>query len=383
MFDEMKHDEWNEIEARLEEEDEEEESGEEDEADAREAEEAAREELEDSVGAKLKETFAEDDPGGEEDEEEEPGEEDEEDGDKDTPGDDEDDEPGDEDSDSGDEDDELEAAADDAPTLPDAYRRSLKAYDWTDDEIDNNLAQLGDGFIATAAKIHSNRNRELADWAAAGRRARERQETGRDNPADSRQDQQASDSPSQGLKPINAEELKERYGDDDMVDALVGPLNKTIEAINRQAEQLESGRRAAEQAEIERVSKHVDEFFDDDRLSDYSELYGTSQKGLSEDQLQHRNKVVDTAFDLISGAQALRNQQMNLDEALELAHDVVSKDFNETKVRSKIKKQAKRRSRSLSMKPASKADDLTKDSGTKTRSELEAATRQRLAKVFG
>src|SRR6266850_2502584 len=30
-----------------------------------------------------------------------------------------------------------------APTLPAAYRRSLKAYEWTDEEIDANLQALG------------------------------------------------------------------------------------------------------------------------------------------------------------------------------------------------------------------------------------------------
>lgn len=46
----------------------------------------------------------------------------------------------------------------DSPTLPDSYRRSLKAYGWTDDEIAQNLKSLGSSFIGTAAKIHSNRN---------------------------------------------------------------------------------------------------------------------------------------------------------------------------------------------------------------------------------
>ncbi|KKL89127.1 hypothetical protein LCGC14_1917790, partial [marine sediment metagenome] len=74
------------------------------------------------------------------------------------------------------EDDTVEAAdegdsAPTAPILPSSHRRSLAAYGWSDEEIDQNLEVLGEKFIDVASKLHANRNEEVSAWAQAGRRA--------------------------------------------------------------------------------------------------------------------------------------------------------------------------------------------------------------------
>jgi hypothetical protein len=365
----------------------------------------ARSQLEDRVRGSLSEVFGDEDgpddapsdeekpEGGEEspeDGEESPEDDEEESPENQDEGEEEDPEDG-SDADAGDEDAAEEAAAEgqndpDAPTLPDAYRRSLKAYGWKDEEIDQNLKALGTNFVSTASRIHENRNAELANFAAAGRQARERQQVPLDQ--DGQQDQQQTaqeKSPLKALKPVNADQLKEKYGEDELVDAIVGPVNATVEAINAIIPSLQAGQQAAQQAEVERVSRQVDEFFGNEELKSYSELYGSSQEGLNEAQLETRNKVLDTAYDLITGAATLRNQQLSLNEALGLAHEIVSKDFKETAVRQEVKKKAKKRNRGLSMKPTkgSGRNALDRKGEPRDRSELESRTRSRLKSVFG
>lgn len=284
-----------------------------------------------------------------------------------------------------DEGDAEEAAVEDehdpnAPTLPDSHRRSLKAYGWKDEEIDQNLRALGAGFISTAARIHENRNAELAHYAAAGRSARDQQTPTQE----SRVPSSGTSSVPNGLQRIDAAALKEKYGDDDLVDALVGPVNATVDAINKMLPTLQAGQQAAQQAEVDRVGAAIESFFNTDALKPYQSLYGSVKTGLTEANVQVRNRVLETAYDLITGASALRQQHIPLEEGLTLAHELVSKDFKTTAVREGIKKEAKKRQRGLSLKPSKTRTQAMRDpSGTpRNRAELEARTRDRLRAVF-
>jgi hypothetical protein len=117
----------------------------------------------------------------------------------------------------------------------------------------------------------------------------------------------------------------------------------------------------------------------------YTELYGDNQKGLSDEQLQKRNQVLDTAYDLMVGASSFRNQQLPLPEALEHAHEIVAKDYKDTATRKGLKKQAKERNRGLSQKPSRKTGSSAKSQSGRPRSrnDLESRTKSRLKDVFG
>lgn len=278
--------------------------------------------------------------------------------------------------------DEDEPSDPNAPTLPGNYRRSLKAYGWTDDEINQNLRVLGPKFVETAQRIHDNRNAELATWAEAGRRNRE-QQGGSDGPkAGQTQDEQKGP---QALTPVDVAKLKEKYGDDDLIDEIVGPVNQVVQSINDMLPKLQAGNQtAAQQAEIEAVAQQVDGFFGGESLKPYRELYGDG-KNLTEEQFNRRNAVLDTAYDLIVGASSLRGQKLSLEEALQNAHDIVARDFRDKAVRSTIQKEAKRRNRGLTVKPTRRAQQETPASGgqPRTRRELEAKVSGKLREVFG
>jgi len=69
----------------------------------------------------------------------------------------------------------VAASESDAPTLPAAYRRSLKAAEWTDEEIDQAAKTQGAGFLSFAKKVHESRNAEVNRWAELGRAAKTQQ----------------------------------------------------------------------------------------------------------------------------------------------------------------------------------------------------------------
>jgi hypothetical protein len=244
------------------------------------------------------------------------------------------------------------------PTLPDSYRRSLKAYGWEDAEIDKNLAVLGNDFIATAAKIHSNRNAEVGQWAEVGRQARE-QQTAAAAAANSGKDVTKASSPSSGLQPIDVESLKKEYGDDTLITKFVGPFNAAIEQINTKVGQMdailpliEQMQQRAHQAELDMMSRQIDGFFGDKDLASYKEVYGAVGSELSKDHLTARNKVLEMADALIVGAQ-MQNRKLSFGEAMRMAHDSVSSGFKKQEVREELKQKLTTRAKGITLKPSS------------------------------
>jgi len=277
------------------------------------------------------------------------------------------------------EEEESEAAADlvdlddDAPTLPDAFRRSLVAYGYTDAEINRDLNKHGPAFVSTAAGIHSQRNQELAAWSAAGRAARDG-----DNVSHPANDQSAE------LQKLDVDALKAEFGDDEMIDRIVGRINPIIDRVTAMVPGIEKVQTDAKEQANAQLRKTVEGFFvSDDIASRYSTVYGDGNKTLNEPQLLNRQRVLEEADALVTGAQ-LQGRNLTVEQALQNAHDMVSHEFVQQATRKSIKKEAKTRNRGISQKPANRGKSKTKYVGpARTRDELYNRTEQRLKAVFG
>ena len=277
------------------------------------------------------------------------------------------------------EEEESEAAADlvdlddDAPTLPDAFRRSLVAYGYTDAEINRDLNKHGPAFVSTAAGIHSQRNQELAAWSAAGRAARDG-----DNVSHPANDQSAE------LQKLDVDALKAEFGDDAMIDQIAARINPIIDRVTAMVPGIEKVQTDAKEQANAQLRKTVEGFFvSDDIASRYSTVYGDGNKTLNEPQLLNRQRVLEEADALVTGAQ-LQGRNLTVEQALQNAHDMVSHEFVQQATRKSIKKEAKTRNRGISQKPANRGKSKTKYVGpARTRDELYDRTEQRLKAVFG
>lgn len=265
-----------------------------------------------------------------------------------------------------------------APTLPDAYVRSLKSRGWTDETIASDYQKLGVGFLDFAERTHRSRNEETAQMAAMGRKARD--ENAPTQPQ--QRQQQIAETPS-GLKPIDAAKLKEKYGEDEtMIDEIVGPVNAAIEHINKILPAVQQTQQRSQQAESEMLGQRVNEFFAGKELEPYKEVYGNPATAtLSGEHVAARNKVLELADALLVGAK-LQRRDLSLGEAMQMAHDAVSGDFKEQAVRTTIKKELKQRNQSITLKPTARnATGQFKGGGGKD-ARLAAVTAG-LKKAFG
>jgi hypothetical protein len=258
------------------------------------------------------------------------------------------------------------------PTLPAAYVRSLKAYDWTDAEISDAAKQPG--FLSTAAKIHQNRVKETAAWADQGRKVRQES-------APAPRETPVKTDPDIGeLKPLDAAELKKTFGEDKLIDVLVGPLNKAIERINRAMPVVEANQRTSEQAKLETLGNQIETFFGGKELEPFKNVYGSMKTGLKEDHIQSRNKVLELADALVLGAQK-QGRALTLGDALTLAHDSVSSGFKEQAVRTTIKNNMKTRNRGITLKPG--GSRVAPPTAVQSRKQLERKVGDALAATFG
>lgn len=262
-----------------------------------------------------------------------------------------------------------------APTFPGAWRRTLRAYDWTDDEIEDALSQEPNArasFMATAQKLHANRNAELAKWAEMGRRERNA------NPAEEKV-LPVSDTETGKFPLTNIDGLIEKHGNEDLVREIAGPFDKMLAEINAIMPDLVSGVQSIRESRKQVLTGQIERFFGSEDLKPYAEVYGAGSDSLSEDQEGTRNKVLEFADALVAGA-SLQGRKLSTDEALMLAHDSVSGGFKEKAIRTEIRKSVTVRSKGLSLKPTGV---VTPKTGPKTREQLEKDVKGRLAAVFG
>lgn len=261
-----------------------------------------------------------------------------------------------------------------APTLPDAVRRSLYAYGWEDDQIDTNLKTLGADFIRTASQIHSNRSQELSSWAEMGRRNQEQ------TLAPSQTGAVADPNAPSVLTPIDTKKMKEKYGEDAMIDEIVGPVNQVITRINAVLPQIQQGQTTVEGAGNIQLATLINEFFTSQDMKGYSELYG--DKAATPEQREARNRVVELADQICYGAQAQR-RRISVEEALMAAHDVVSADTRKKAIRNEIRSAVKNRSKSVSLKPSGRANRPNPNTKPRNERELEAKVGAAMEKAFG
>ncbi|MBE3139509.1 MAG: hypothetical protein IMZ53_02895 [Thermoplasmata archaeon] len=262
--------------------------------------------------------------------------------------------------------------------IPDAYRRAAIHNKWTDKHIDDLFKKDPELCLNTLKVLHDSQNQLSKDFAAIGRaRAKKPAEA----PAVKSEAKKADD--------IDIEKLRTEYGDDPLFAVITQLKQKvdSLEAIKPAAAAKEVDAEALNQRsrEIEVVNKEISSFFNDDSMKEYSDFYGAVPKGskdwkaLTGEQHANRWAVLHMADEIISGAETV-GQEVEVTDALNRAHAVISAPVIEKIIMERIKKTSAKRAKGISLQPAGgKAAEHT---GPLSQSDLEAHTATRLAKAF-
>jgi hypothetical protein len=272
------------------------------------------------------------------------------------------------------------AAAQAAPsTLPAAYVRTAKARGWTDEEIaDFSKANPGVA-LKTFERMHESRTKEINEWAELGRKVRSA-------PAASASPTSPVPTPAPSaptaLAPINVQEMVDKYGNKELIEALAGPVNAAINALGPIVQGAQAAREQSTKDAQAGLAKSVEDFFGDKTMKGYEAFYGPADfAAKTPAQVEAFKKVLDTADALRAGA-AYQGRDLSVNEALALAHDSVASGVKETIIRSQLQTKVQKRNAAISLRPTAQG---RREAGgpPKSRQELFGRTEDRLAKAFG
>jgi hypothetical protein len=243
--------------------------------------------------------------------------------------------------------------------------------------------------------MHAKANQQSAWFADAGRRMKELERQ-----ASGSQPTGQPPAPSQpvGLSEDQLRAYEAEYGPDNPLLAMyrqqqqmIGNLNDQLNTVNGRLskhdadmQQLEADRKAND-------AKKVVDFFNQDAVKPYGALYGQLKEGEMSFEslpLQHRinrDKVLELAGNIMLGAE-FKGQAVTLDEALNMAHNIVSEPMAAVVARESIIKSVEKRHKTRVVRPSDskRTGNAAKSTGKpKSDAELLERTNRRLAKVFG
>jgi hypothetical protein len=153
-----------------------------------------------------------------------------------------------------------------------------------------------------------------------------------------------------------------------------------MEQFNAMLPQIEQFKQAQQETQQATLARRIDEFFQSPSLAPYSEAYGKSFTEVTEDQAERRDKVLEMADAIMVGAQA-QGRQLDVSEALLMAHDSVAGEFKKVAVRKEITNAVTKRSRSRMIKPSHLGEGSNVP--PRNRDELESRVRAKMNTVFG
>ena len=283
----------------------------------------------------------------------------------------------------------------DIPSLSDAYYRAAIHRGWKPEEIEDFYESKPDLCVKTLGNIYEAVKRSNKEFATLGRVEKER--LAREataivmttSPEAKKTEYKGVDIEALEKTDIDPDTLNIIKTQDaqgkmlfDMVQEIKG--TKSVQGSGQTSHTTEQSPRVIAQ-ETALIQQQIENFFDADELKLYSGFYGDIPKdakdwgALSLGQKANRWAVIEMMDDLMAGAH-MNHRDMEIDEAMQLAHLNISESQREIVMREKLKADVVKRSNSITLKPSGAA----KSESTKpqTEAELVETTQERLNKVF-
>ncbi|MCK5615803.1 hypothetical protein KAR91_78795 [Candidatus Pacearchaeota archaeon] len=189
--------------------------------------------------------------------------------------------------------------------------------------------------------------------------------------------------------------LQKEYPDDPLIDVVVAGLKSKPKPVQTQpVSQQQQGYEVAtarhNAAANAAIDQRVNSFFGADDMKLYDKFYGKLELGqipedLSNGQQQNRLAVLQEAEFIMAG-HGVRGQKIEVEQAMERAHLIVTEPIRTQIVRDSLKATATKRKKSMTLRPSESkrsSDNMNTDSSKpRNKRELEQSVQQHLNKVF-
>ncbi|KKN68759.1 hypothetical protein LCGC14_0447790 [marine sediment metagenome] len=190
--------------------------------------------------------------------------------------------------------------------------------------------------------------------------------------------------------------IRKEYPDDPLIDVVVAGLEKKakpiqqVQSVPQTQQNYETATARATAAGNLAIDQRINTFFNADTMVPYEKFYGKLELGqipgdLTNGQQVNRLTVIQEAEYIIAG-HSMRGQKIEVEQALEKAHFIVTEPIRKQVIRNGLKATATKRKKSMTFRPSDSkrtGDSLnTESSKPRNRSELELTVQQKLDSVF-
>ncbi len=269
-------------------------------------------------------------------------------------------------------------SGDDSPTpvdenttmLPSGHRRAALARGYTNEEIDHHLETKPGDALVRFGELYTEWQDQNSQWSERGRQLRQ---VGQEAPKP-----ETPNATPEVLKHYDTEAMiAEHGGNEDLITALVAPLNAMVDRVNSVTEKLEKSEQFLRNTEQDALTAATQEFFKGTDMTPFNKVYGTDRTSLTDEQVKSRMELLQEADTIIAGA-ADHGRGLSVRDALERAHVIVSQGTRDEAIRQSIRDSMKKQTRTTqSSHRASTSDEPDRELSddeivTRTEARLQA-----------
>jgi hypothetical protein len=274
------------------------------------------------------------------------------------------------------------------PPIPDNHYRALLHQEWTPEMISKFYEKDAEFLLKQAEKAYKDVNSLSNQFAELGR-ARIESESKLKQTQPQIQPLQAGQVQQQGLDAARLEKLREQYENDPF--GVTVELLKTLGQPQTQPVVQQTSVPVASREQFQddlALTQHLIQFWGGEGMKPYEEFYGpmfdeNGQPYLTTDhltpgQFANRRQVLIKADQIIAGG-AMLKEAIPVQQALSMAHLVVSAPATKQILRNELTSAVKKKAKGVTLRPSQrKAAPASKGSGQKSESELEKTTEERM-----
>ena len=274
--------------------------------------------------------------------------------------------------------------------IPDAYIRAAIHRGWTQEVVDDFVKSNPKLALKALEATYLEVNNASRDWSERGRADIEAE---RAKATQAATKAVVQEDPTMVAK---VAALRKEYPDDPLIEVIITDLEKKAKPVQQpqpvpQAQQhYEVATARATAAGNLAIDQRVNSFFGADTMKPYEKFYGKLELGqipedLSNGQQLNRLSVLQEAEFIIAGHNS-RGQKIEVGQALEKAHFIVTEPIRQQVIRDNLKATATKRKKSMTLRPSDSkrsSDSMrTESSKPRNKAELEQSVQINLDKVF-
>ena len=273
--------------------------------------------------------------------------------------------------------------------IPDAYLRAATHHGLSKEDVDDMVKSNPESAMKLLESCYLSVNNASREWSELGRAKIEAERA--------KTTQTATETVVQDDPETEAliAKLRKDYVDDPLIEVVIKGLESKPEPVKpqpvpRAQQNYEVATARANVAGNLAIDQRVNSFFGADIMTPYEKFYGKLELGqipedLSNGQQLNRLNVLQEAEFIMAGHNS-RGQKIEVEQALEKAHFIVTEPIRQQVIRDNLKATATKRKKSMTLRPSDSkrsSDSMrTESSKPRNRVELENAVQQKLDSVF-